>query len=179
MPIPVRIAPFLAGRCLPAMYAVLARLSPGCTPDGGRLHTCYSPVRRSPAVSASTDPAAPRLACVKPAASVHPEPGSNSPLLVYIFRYSFQFCCCLSAPYIRFVNLSGLSDLTESSCLSLLLSCLLVLWHRCHCSSLSVRRRAAFRFAVAKLLPFSPLCKSSMRFFAEFPFLSRHFVDSQ
>ena len=25
-------------------------------------------------------PAAPRLACVKPAASVHPEPGSNSPL---------------------------------------------------------------------------------------------------
>ena len=24
--------------------------------------------------------AAPRLACVKPAASVHPEPGSNSPL---------------------------------------------------------------------------------------------------
>ncbi len=25
-------------------------------------------------------PAAPRLACVKPVASVHPEPGSNSPL---------------------------------------------------------------------------------------------------
>ena len=24
--------------------------------------------------------AAPRLACIKPAASVHPEPGSNSPL---------------------------------------------------------------------------------------------------
>ncbi len=36
--------------------------------------------------------AAARLACVKPAASVHPEPGSNSPLLV-IYRYisSFQF----------------------------------------------------------------------------------------
>ena len=34
-------------------------------------------------------PAAPRLACVKPPASVHPEPGSNSPLyifLLYIFR---------------------------------------------------------------------------------------------
>ena len=29
-------------------------------------------------------PAAPRLACVKPVASVHPEPGSNSPLLLYI-----------------------------------------------------------------------------------------------
>ena len=100
MPIPVRIAPFLAGRCLPAMYAVLARLSPGCTPDGGRLHTCYSPVRRSPAVSASTDPAAPRLACVKPAASVHPEPGSNSPLLVYIFRYLlFSFVLSLGSVY--------------------------------------------------------------------------------
>ena len=43
----------------------------------GRLHTRYSPVRRSSA-SAST-PVTPRLACVKPAASVHPEPGSNSP----------------------------------------------------------------------------------------------------
>ena len=27
--------------------------------------------------------AAPRLACIRPAASVHPEPGSNSPLLMY------------------------------------------------------------------------------------------------
>ena len=30
-------------------------------------------------------PAAPRLACVKPAASVHPEPGSNSSLYIPIF----------------------------------------------------------------------------------------------
>ena len=39
-------------------------------------------------------PDAPRLACVKPAASVHPEPGSNSPLL-YIFSDSFllKFVC--------------------------------------------------------------------------------------
>ena len=44
----------------------------------GRLDTCYAPVRRSPAICASTNPAAPRLACVKPVASVHPEPGSNS-----------------------------------------------------------------------------------------------------
>ena len=54
----------------------------------GRLHTCYSPVRQSPAECASTLPAALRLACVKPAASVHPEPGSNSPLLViYLYIY--------------------------------------------------------------------------------------------
>ena len=32
-------------------------------------------------------PAAPRLACVKPAASVHPEPGSNSSLYIF-YLYS-------------------------------------------------------------------------------------------
>ena len=46
----------------------------------GRLDTCYAPVRRSPSIKASFDNAAPRLACVKPVASVHPEPGSNSSL---------------------------------------------------------------------------------------------------
>ena len=42
----------------------------------GRLHTCYSPIRHAP----EPKPGRIRLACVKPAASVHPEPGSNSPL---------------------------------------------------------------------------------------------------
>ena len=55
----------------------------------GRLHTCYSPVRRSPADEASFIPAAPRLACVRPVASVHPEPGSNSPLF-YLVLYNFS-----------------------------------------------------------------------------------------
>ena len=49
MPIPVRINPFLEEGCPPSIYAGLARFSPGCPPDRGRLHTCYSPVRRSPA----------------------------------------------------------------------------------------------------------------------------------
>ena len=40
----------------------------------GRLHTRYAPVRRSLGPKTYT----PRLACVKPAASGHPEPGSNS-----------------------------------------------------------------------------------------------------
>ena len=51
----------------------------------GKLHTCYAPVRRSPANKASFVHAAPRLACVKPIASVHPEPGSNSSLYIYFF----------------------------------------------------------------------------------------------
>ena len=29
----------------------------------------------------------PRLACVKPAASVHPEPGSNSPSYMFLITY--------------------------------------------------------------------------------------------
>ena len=49
MPIPVRHLPFLPRGCPRRIYAGLARLSPGCPPDRGRLHTCYSPVRRSPA----------------------------------------------------------------------------------------------------------------------------------
>ena len=42
----------------------------------GRLPTCYSPVRRSCTPKGLTA----RLACVKHAASVRPEPGSNSPI---------------------------------------------------------------------------------------------------
>ena len=67
-------------------HRVLIRLSPGYALLGGRLDTRYSPVRRSPAKKASFLPDAPRLACVKPVASVHPEPGSNSPL------YKFYVC---------------------------------------------------------------------------------------
>src|ERR1035437_5726909 len=65
-------------------YAVLVRISPGYSPLTGRLHTCYSPVRRSPPKYCYLY-AAPRLACVRPVASVHPEPGSNSSLYLFIF----------------------------------------------------------------------------------------------
>ena len=73
------------------LHAVLVRLSPGYPPLIGKLHTRYSPVRRSPPGIATC--AAPRLACVKPVASVHPEPGSNSSLLklFYIFAQNLVF----------------------------------------------------------------------------------------
>ena len=61
-------------------HRVLIRLSPGYPLLRARLDTRYSPVRRSPSTEASFRHAAPRLACVKPVASVHPEPGSNSTL---------------------------------------------------------------------------------------------------
>ena len=58
------------------------------------LLTCYAPLRRSPTSIATL--AAPRLACVKPAASVHPEPGSNSSL------YKFYYLFVASEPDTRF-----------------------------------------------------------------------------
>ena len=58
-------------------HGVLSGVSTGCPPVGGWLHTRYAPVRHSrPPEGGLTV----RLACIRPAASVHPEPGSNSSL---------------------------------------------------------------------------------------------------
>jgi hypothetical protein len=46
-------ASFHEGTNAPTSYAVLARVSPGYPPLPGRLPTCYSPVRRSPAAEAA------------------------------------------------------------------------------------------------------------------------------
>ena len=58
-------------------YPVLAPVSRSYPRARGRLPTCYSPVRRSSTPKGLSA----RLACVKHAASVRPEPGSNSPLM--------------------------------------------------------------------------------------------------
>ena len=76
------------------LHTVLVRLSPGYPVVKGRLDTRYSPVRRSPSVIASNHYAAPRLACVKPVASVHPEPGSNSTLYISFFLFPIQRVEC-------------------------------------------------------------------------------------
>ena len=65
-------------------YAVLAPVSQSYSPLKGRLPTCYSPVRRC---TQGLLPFLARLACVKRAASVDSEPGSNSRL---IFKASPQ-----------------------------------------------------------------------------------------
>ena len=59
-------------------YAELANLSAGYSPLHGKIPKHYSPVRRSSACIAT--PVTDRLACVKHAASVQSEPGSNSSL---------------------------------------------------------------------------------------------------
>src|SRR3954452_8441004 len=59
-------------------YPVLDPVSQAYPRVKGRSPTCYSPVRRSCTPKGLTA----RLACVKHAASVRPEPGSNSPLKI-------------------------------------------------------------------------------------------------
>jgi hypothetical protein len=60
----------------PVYYPVLATVSSGYPRQRGWLPTCYSPVRHSH-IAMSV-----RLACIRHAASVYPEPGSNSPYFI-------------------------------------------------------------------------------------------------
>ena len=73
-PIPNRKT-FHSQSCNRESYPVLDPVSQAYPRVGGRSPTCYSPVRRSCTPKGLTA----RLACVKHAASVRPEPGSNSP----------------------------------------------------------------------------------------------------
>ena len=68
------------------VYAVLDEISLDYPPCDGQV--AYVLLTRAPvagSVQHADRPAAPRLACVKPVASVHPEPGSNSSLLYILF----------------------------------------------------------------------------------------------
>ena len=73
-PIPHRKT-FHQPSCNGRSYPVLDPVSRAYPEVEGRSPTCYSPVRRSCTPKGLTA----RLACVKHAASVRPEPGSNSP----------------------------------------------------------------------------------------------------
>ena len=77
---------------IPWAYPVLAPLS-RCYPRyQGRLSTRYSPVRHS---TQDRSPFRVRLACVKHAASVRSEPGSNSPVYTeYLIDLKIYFNCC-------------------------------------------------------------------------------------
>ena len=68
-------------------YAVLAAISDCYPPVQGRLPTRYSPVRHSVTtlfIRRIKVKCFVRLACVRHAASVHPEPGSNSRIKKFV-----------------------------------------------------------------------------------------------
>ena len=82
----------------------------------GRLSTCYSPVRRSRVPKDLTA----RLACLKRAASVRSEPGSNSPLSksreqVPDYSFLLQFILSYSHEPAFFHFPFDLFELTEAS----------------------------------------------------------------
>ena len=74
-------APFKSKPCGFDCYTVLAPVSKCYPLLMGRLPTCYSPVRHSSfsGGASSGGKRSVRLACIRHAASVRPEPGSNSP----------------------------------------------------------------------------------------------------
>lgn len=74
-PIPHRKSFPLPGHATSKVYSVLDPVSQAYPKVQGRSPTCYSPVRHSSTPKGLSV----RLACVKHAASVRPEPGSNSP----------------------------------------------------------------------------------------------------
>ena len=124
---------------------------------------------------------APRLACVKPVASVHPEPGSNSSLLYLLFLCSVFIT---DIPFIGTEDLPASSDALIYRVVELTIYLALVL--RTVCTVLSMfsvfSPQPVFKpKAVAKLLPFFELTKFFQKkikkflFFPFFPLLTRLF----
>ena len=86
MPVPLRPKSFNAGRCLPALAWGITRRFHRLSPGKGLV--AYALRTRAPlSLPRRGDPV--RLACIRPAASVHPEPGSNS---------SLYYCCTFNYP---------------------------------------------------------------------------------
>ena len=81
MPVPLRPRSFDEGRCLPSSAWGITRRFHRLSPGKGLV--AYALRTRAPlSLPRRGDPV--RLACIRPAASVHPEPGSNS---------SLYYCC--------------------------------------------------------------------------------------
>ena len=81
MPVPLRLTPFQPGRCRPSWSWGITRRFHRLSPRKGLV--AYALRTRAPlSLPRREDPV--RLACIRPAASVHPEPGSNS---------SLYYCC--------------------------------------------------------------------------------------
>ena len=109
--------------------------------------------------------AAPRLACVKPVASVHPEPGSNSPLFILFFLFFSVFPTARLTTSDRPGICAFILFLTEGF-RPLPSSCLFIASFQC-----SLRRPRLGGKVVTKVLPLFLTTK----FFANFFFRSLFF----
>ena len=143
MPIRDRVAPLAAGGCPPTASCCIRR-------DFSRLSICHGQVAyvlltRAPVAGGDKQacrPAAPRLACVKPVASVHPEPGSNSSLLLSCSSF-FRNQDGLGKAFL--LTRPGFGELTKcffSSCTTL----------NVYCKSFNVLVRVGLRSGAAEKL---------------------------
>ena len=89
-------APFKSKPCGFGCYTVLAPVSKCYPLLMGRLPTCYSPVRHSSFSdgASSGGKRSVRLACIRHAASVRPEPGSNSQFENWAFLICSRLFAC-------------------------------------------------------------------------------------
>ena len=134
-------------------YAVLAAVSSSYPPHRGRLLMYYSPVRHSMPKHCV------RLACIRHAASVHPEPGSNSPLSFSIFR---QFHVFLTLSF--FFYLQTISCLLDSFFFPIFIDVFTVQFSMSLCPLVEC----------SSIIPSIPyLCKSFFYFFSFFLFIVR------
>ena len=88
---PPPVIPLAAPGCPGAASRGIRRNFFRLSPCGGQV--AYVLLTRAPVAGRrwqAITPAAPRLACVKPVASVHPEPGSNSSLLYLVSFFFFS-----------------------------------------------------------------------------------------
>ena len=98
-PIRHRPKPLNSRRCLLKLLWGISHRFQRLSPCGGQVaHALRTLAPVAAMVSSLTPRAAPRLACVKPAASVHPEPGSNSSLYNNLYNSSPTRTFQLSLP---------------------------------------------------------------------------------
>ena len=86
--------PFLLRGCPQSIYAVLDGVSTAYPPARGRLHTCYSPVRRSPASETEvSDPLPLDLHVLSLSLAFILSQDQTLRCIFYLFRFSFFFVC--------------------------------------------------------------------------------------
>ena len=101
---------------MPLHYAVLASVSGRYSPLEGRLLTCYSPVRHS--MHSPKRALIVRLACLRHAASVDSEPGSNSPVRSFGRRCDRSRCAAMACLLWRLIPSAFAGGLTRTHAIS-------------------------------------------------------------
>ena len=157
---PIRIRRVFQTRAMrPALLWEISRRFRRLCPGYGQVAHV---LRTLPPVAARVLPpsAAPRLACVKPAASVHPEPGSNSSLYIHTSQLSPDILN--SSKEINALDSIAFFSVLACTCLSSAFSMIFLFRHE---PPQEAPRRPALSFGIAKVVTFSDSANLFWRFF--------------